>query len=257
MPGLPGPFPRPTLRPGRATLIASRAPRTATVRREPKSPCWSTVWEVARPPPTPSNRNGGGVEHDNPVLLRTIARPAGQEASVEIRPRDPFVPFEQPSGDPMPGEDIEVTEGRFRHTVTEIREDFRTVGSNNDEQRTRTHDATGGSWPARSYGGRWPCRVTERRTLTVAPRTSAETEFEGSILGARLIGCPVCQPIDVRYCWPGTGGRLPASSRLWWRVVDDVVPEGFPVHLSRPERVGPRLRGVELENSTTENLVPA
>jgi hypothetical protein len=77
--------------------------------------------DVMCAPPIPSNRNGGGVEHDDPVLLRTITWPAGQEMPVEIRPRDPFVPFEQPLGDPVAGKRIEVSEGRFRHTVTEIR----------------------------------------------------------------------------------------------------------------------------------------
>ena len=77
--------------------------------------------DVARPPPIPSDRDGGGVEHDDPVLLRTVAWPAGQESPVEIRPRDPFVPFEQPLRDPVPGEGIEVAERCFRHAVTEIR----------------------------------------------------------------------------------------------------------------------------------------
>ncbi len=41
----PGPFPRPALRTGRATLIASGAPRTATAMRSPRWPlCWSRVW---------------------------------------------------------------------------------------------------------------------------------------------------------------------------------------------------------------------
>lgn len=45
----PGPFPRPALRTGRATLIASGAPRTATVRREPTFPSWTMVWGCCSP----------------------------------------------------------------------------------------------------------------------------------------------------------------------------------------------------------------
>ena len=76
--------------------------------------------DVARPPPIPGDRHGGGIEHDEPIDCRAVTWPAGQEPSVEFRPVQVLVPFEQPLGDPMPGIGIEIPEGRFGHAVTEI-----------------------------------------------------------------------------------------------------------------------------------------
>ncbi len=89
--------------------------------RSPRWPlCWSRCGDVARSPPIASDRHGGRVEHGDPRCCRTVAGLAGQKPPVEFRPRDSLVPFEQPLGDSMPGEGIEVAEGCFRHTVTEI-----------------------------------------------------------------------------------------------------------------------------------------
>jgi hypothetical protein len=38
---------------------------------------------------------------------------------MELRPRDSFVPLEQPLGNPMPNEGIEVSERRLGHAVPE------------------------------------------------------------------------------------------------------------------------------------------
>ena len=76
--------------------------------------------DVARPPPVSGNRHCGGVEHDEPIDCRSVTWPAGQEPSVEFRPVEVLVPFQQPSGNSMPGVGIEVAEGCLGHAVAEV-----------------------------------------------------------------------------------------------------------------------------------------
>ena len=71
--------------------------------------------DVARAPSVASDGYRSCVDHDDPACRRSVAWPAGQEPSVEVAPRDAWVTFEQPLGHSVPGEGIEVAEGRLGH----------------------------------------------------------------------------------------------------------------------------------------------
>jgi hypothetical protein len=64
--------------------------------------------DIGRPPSVSSDLDLHGVEHDDPILCRAVAWPAGQKTPVEVLPGDPGVPFTQPCRDPPPDVGVQV-----------------------------------------------------------------------------------------------------------------------------------------------------